>query len=350
MRSSTSAVRAASGGNPHLAIAACWYWIRKLQARFFAGDYASAIAARGERANALLWTSPSFFEQAEYHLLRRAGAGRALRYGAAAERRQHLEALAAHHRQLQKWAENCPENFAEPRGAGRRRDRPPRRPRARCRAALRSRPSARPARTASSTTRRSPTNSPRASTRRAALRQIAHAVSAGRPRLLSALGRRWQGAATRRSSIRTSATEEPAPAPTSTIGSAGRAAGCRDRGQGVAGGVGRDRPRQAHRDADADRDRACRRRAWPAHPVRGRRATDRGGSDDRRASQVEVTLRETSVSPAELPEIRAPLRDPDAGERDLDDASAQNPFLGRRLISRQQPGRSSACPWSNRPS
>ena len=30
-----------------------------------------------------------------------------------------------------------------------------------------------------------------------------------------------------------------------------------------------------------DRDRACRRRAGPAHPVPGRRAPDRGGSEDR---------------------------------------------------------------------
>ncbi len=27
------------------AIAACWYWVRKLQARYFAGDYAAAVAA-----------------------------------------------------------------------------------------------------------------------------------------------------------------------------------------------------------------------------------------------------------------------------------------------------------------
>jgi hypothetical protein len=31
--------------NPRLAIAACRYWIRKLQARFHADDYASAISA-----------------------------------------------------------------------------------------------------------------------------------------------------------------------------------------------------------------------------------------------------------------------------------------------------------------
>jgi hypothetical protein len=31
--------------NPMLALPECWYWIRKLQARFFAGDYVSAVEA-----------------------------------------------------------------------------------------------------------------------------------------------------------------------------------------------------------------------------------------------------------------------------------------------------------------
>ena len=33
------------------AIAACWYWVRKLQARFFAGDYAAAVAASSKRTD-----------------------------------------------------------------------------------------------------------------------------------------------------------------------------------------------------------------------------------------------------------------------------------------------------------
>ena len=48
------------------AIAACWYWVRKLQARFFAGDYAAAVAA-SSNAQRLLWTSPSFLETADAH-------------------------------------------------------------------------------------------------------------------------------------------------------------------------------------------------------------------------------------------------------------------------------------------
>jgi PAS domain S-box-containing protein len=93
-----------------LALPECWYWIRKLQARVYAGDYVSAIEA-GQRAERLLWTSPSFFELAEYHFygaLARAGRCQA---AAVDERPRHLEALAEHNTQLHVWAENCPENF-----------------------------------------------------------------------------------------------------------------------------------------------------------------------------------------------------------------------------------------------
>ncbi len=96
--------------DPRLAFATCWYWVRKLQGRFFAGDYASAIAAAA-KAQALLWTSPSFFETAEYHFY--AALARSALYGAASadERVQHLEALAVHRRKLDEWAKNCPDNF-----------------------------------------------------------------------------------------------------------------------------------------------------------------------------------------------------------------------------------------------
>jgi hypothetical protein len=52
--------------DPRLALPECWYWIRKLQARVYANDYASALDA-ASKAQKLLWTSPSFFEMAEYH-------------------------------------------------------------------------------------------------------------------------------------------------------------------------------------------------------------------------------------------------------------------------------------------
>src|SRR5208282_5492806 len=49
---------------PSLGITAWMCWIRKLQARILANDYAAAAAARAER---LLWMSPAIFERADYH-------------------------------------------------------------------------------------------------------------------------------------------------------------------------------------------------------------------------------------------------------------------------------------------
>ena len=102
-------------GDPHLAIATCWYWIRKLQARFLAGDHAGAVAAAA-RARPLLWTTPSFPEAAEY-VFYGALACAAHHDGAPEDERPRLrEALAAHHAQLAAWAEHCPDNFgAAPR-------------------------------------------------------------------------------------------------------------------------------------------------------------------------------------------------------------------------------------------
>ena len=94
--------------NPDLAIAECLYWIRKLQACFFAGDYALANEA-ASRAKLLLWTSAGQFETAEYHFYA------ALSCAAACDRSPfgagERAALEAHRRQLEIWTENCPENF-----------------------------------------------------------------------------------------------------------------------------------------------------------------------------------------------------------------------------------------------
>ena len=52
--------------NSAMALPACCYWIRKLQARFSAGDYEAAINA-SLNAQQLIWTLTSTFETAEYH-------------------------------------------------------------------------------------------------------------------------------------------------------------------------------------------------------------------------------------------------------------------------------------------
>ena len=97
--------------NPQLAIGACWYWIRRLQASIYASDEASAIAAVSKAA-LLLWTAPTQFELAEYHFYGALARAAHCDLIAAEERSQHFEALAAHHKQLADWAENCPATFA----------------------------------------------------------------------------------------------------------------------------------------------------------------------------------------------------------------------------------------------
>ena len=201
---------------PDLALPECWYWIRKLQARVLAGDYRSAIEA-SSKAQPLLWTSPSFFETAEYEFYGGLARAAFCNSAPAEEQPQHLEALAAHHRQLEIWADELSGKFREPRRTGRRRDRPHRRPRARCRAALRTGHPLGACKRLSSTMRRSPMNSPRDSTRRVAsrrsrmlyLRNARHGYlrwgADGKVRQLDELYPRLRQ-------------DEPAPGPTGTIG------------------------------------------------------------------------------------------------------------------------------------
>jgi PAS domain S-box-containing protein len=96
--------------NPNLAFAECWYWVRKLQARYFGGDYVAAVDASLE-AQRLLWISASHFETAEYHFYGALARAASCASAAADQHQQHLQALLTHHRQLEIWAANCPENF-----------------------------------------------------------------------------------------------------------------------------------------------------------------------------------------------------------------------------------------------
>ena len=108
--------------NPDFALTECLHYLRKLQAHFHAGDHAAALqaASRAERLHPgisrLLFTA---LDHRFYSALSHAACCEAAPAGEdgptssrPAERQQHLDALAAHHRQLRVWAENCPENFA----------------------------------------------------------------------------------------------------------------------------------------------------------------------------------------------------------------------------------------------
>jgi PAS domain S-box-containing protein len=94
---------------PHFPAMQCWYLIRKLQARYFAGDYAAALAA-GLRAQGLLWSTLASSELAEcqfYTALTHAALGES----ASDENGQHLKAAIGLQGQLEAWARDCPENF-----------------------------------------------------------------------------------------------------------------------------------------------------------------------------------------------------------------------------------------------
>ncbi|WP_024519657.1 AAA family ATPase [Bradyrhizobium sp. Tv2a-2] len=96
--------------NPNLALATCWYWIQKLLACFFAGDYATAIEA-SFNARPLVWTATSYFESAQYHFYAALSHAAFCDIAPTEQRKQHVDALTAHHQQLRVWEANCPENF-----------------------------------------------------------------------------------------------------------------------------------------------------------------------------------------------------------------------------------------------
>lgn len=96
--------------NPVLSLAEFFYWTRKLMARFFAGDYESAVEA-SLKAQQLLWTSPSQLETADFHFYGALARAASWDPASGEEKERHIEALMGHHRQLQIWAEHCPANF-----------------------------------------------------------------------------------------------------------------------------------------------------------------------------------------------------------------------------------------------
>ncbi|WP_438044556.1 sensor histidine kinase [Sorangium sp. So ce128] len=98
--------------DPRLSFAKCWYWIRKLQAHFYAGDYASAIEAAA-RAQRLLWMLPSFLDVAEYHFYSALARAACCDAAPADERPPHFTELVAHHKQIEVWASSSPESFGD---------------------------------------------------------------------------------------------------------------------------------------------------------------------------------------------------------------------------------------------
>ena len=96
--------------NPGLALAEFFYWTRKLQGRFFAGDYAAAVVA-AQRAERLLWPAASQVETGDYRFYGALAHAAVCDIASPADKERHFAALLEHHAQLEIWAQHCPENF-----------------------------------------------------------------------------------------------------------------------------------------------------------------------------------------------------------------------------------------------
>ncbi|MBP0620994.1 AAA family ATPase [Cupriavidus sp. LEh25] len=96
--------------NPTLALGEFYYWCRKLQARFLAGDHASAVDA-AQNAQRLLWSSTLNFESAELWLYGALAHAAAWDLASSGQKGKHFDALIAHYKHLETWAEHNPATF-----------------------------------------------------------------------------------------------------------------------------------------------------------------------------------------------------------------------------------------------
>lgn len=99
--------------DPRLAVAACCYWIRKLQACFAVDDCRGALEAAG-KAESMLWAAPYFQEIADYHFftaLSLAWLARAEGRPPGSEGAAAMAAFDRHQRQMNAWARENPANF-----------------------------------------------------------------------------------------------------------------------------------------------------------------------------------------------------------------------------------------------
>jgi PAS domain S-box-containing protein len=98
-------------GSPAMALPECWYYIRKLQARFLAGEYADALQA-ASRAEPMLWNTMSLLEIVEYHFYDALCHAAVHESASFEDRKYHCTRLTEHLEKLDIWALHCPENFA----------------------------------------------------------------------------------------------------------------------------------------------------------------------------------------------------------------------------------------------
>jgi predicted ATPase/transcriptional regulator with GAF, ATPase, and Fis domain len=95
-----------------MAMTVCFYWILKLKARFLSGDYSEALAAAG-KAKPLLWASAAQMQLLDYFYYTALTLAACYENVSADEQTEWRDLLAAHREQLREWAENYPPTFAD---------------------------------------------------------------------------------------------------------------------------------------------------------------------------------------------------------------------------------------------
>jgi predicted ATPase/GAF domain-containing protein len=94
-----------------LAVMICHYWIVKLKARFLSGDYAEALAAVGN-VKPLLGSAAGQIQLLDYFYYAALTLASCYEKAPADEQNRWREILTAHREQLREWAENYPPTFA----------------------------------------------------------------------------------------------------------------------------------------------------------------------------------------------------------------------------------------------
>jgi PAS domain S-box-containing protein len=89
-----------------------WYWILKLQARFISGDYEAAIAA-GRKAKTLLWASDAHIQLLDYYYYGALAVAAAYETAPLDRQRDWSGLLTAHREQLREWSENHRATFGD---------------------------------------------------------------------------------------------------------------------------------------------------------------------------------------------------------------------------------------------
>jgi PAS domain S-box-containing protein len=91
-------------------VAGLFFCIKKLQACYYAGEYSAGLDA-SRRAEPLLSMPIAFVERSEYHFFAALCQAASVEPGDAEGLERHGDALAVHHRQIEVWASQCPDNF-----------------------------------------------------------------------------------------------------------------------------------------------------------------------------------------------------------------------------------------------